>query len=133
MNRKRGGFIAVLLAFALVVAACGDDDADTTTEATEAPTTTAAAVTTTEATATTEPTAAGLVTLEEVCATYDGLQAPDGFRANLVTDIGKIDDGTFNQFAYDGLAGALTCFGIEDLQTQNPQFHKSHVYQVYAT
>ena len=111
MNRKRSGFIAVLLAFALVVAACGDDDADTTTEATEAPTTTAAAVTTTEAA---EPTSAGLVTLEEECATYGGLQAPEGFRVNLVTDIGKVDDGTFNQFAYDGMVGALTCFGIEE-------------------
>jgi len=113
MTRKRGGFIAVVLAFALVVAACGDDDTGTTTEATEAPTTTAAAVTTTTAPVE-APTSAGLVTLEEECATYGGLQAPDGFRVNLVTDIGKVDDGTFNQFAYDGMVGALTCFGIEE-------------------
>jgi basic membrane protein A len=112
MTRKRGGFIAVLLAFALVVAACGDDDAETTTEATEAPTTTAAEVTTTEAME--PPTASGLVTLEEECATYGGLQAPEGFRVNLVTDIGKVDDGTFNQFAFEGLQGALECFGIEE-------------------
>jgi len=111
MMRKRGGFIAVLLAFALVVAACGDDDAETTTEATEAPTTTAAEVTTTEADA---PTAGGLVTLEEECATYGGLVAPEGFRVNLVTDIGKVDDGTFNQFAFDGMVGALECFGISE-------------------
>ncbi|MBU1494121.1 MAG: BMP family ABC transporter substrate-binding protein, partial [Actinobacteria bacterium] len=110
MLRKRGGFIAVLLAFALVVAACGDDEAATTTEATEAPTTTAAVTTTTEAV----PTASGLVTLEEECATYGGLTAPEGFRVNLVTDIGKVDDGTFNQFAYDGMVGALTCFGITE-------------------
>jgi basic membrane protein A len=112
MFRKRGGFIAVLLAFALVVAACGDDDEAETTEATEAPSTTAAEVTTT--TEAMEPTSAGLITLEQECEKYDGLQAPDGFRVNLVTDIGKIDDGTFNQFAYDGMQGALTCFGIED-------------------
>ena len=114
MTRKRGGFIAVVLAFALVVAACGDDDAGTTTEATEAPTTTAAAVTTTTAAPVEVPTSAGLVTLEEECATYGGLTAPEGFRVNLVTDIGKIDDGTFNQFAYEGMAGALDCFGISD-------------------
>ena len=111
MTRKRGGIIAVLLAFALVVAACGDD-AETTTEATDAPTTTAGQVTTT--TEAMEPTASGLVTLEEECATYGGLTAPEGFRVNLVTDIGKIDDGTFNQFAYDGMAGALDCFGITE-------------------
>ncbi|MBU1494818.1 MAG: transporter substrate-binding domain-containing protein, partial [Actinobacteria bacterium] len=61
-----------------------------------------------------EPTASGLVTLEEECATYGGLTAPEGFRVNLVTDIGKVDDGTFNQFAYDGMQGALTCFGITE-------------------
>jgi basic membrane protein A len=110
MRRTRGGFIAVLMALALVVAACGDDDTGTTTEATEAPTTTAAEVTTT----TEAPEPSGLVTLEEECALYGGLQAPDGFRVNLVTDIGKIDDGTFNQFAYEGMVGALECFGIED-------------------
>jgi len=56
----------------------------------------------------------GFVTLDEACASYDGLQAPDGFRVNLVTDIGKIDDGTFNQFAYEGLQAANECFGIEN-------------------
>jgi basic membrane protein A len=110
--RKRGGFIAVVLAFALVVAACGDDDADTT-EATEAPTTTAAPVTTTTM-APEDPTSDALVTLEQECETYGGLQAPEGFRVNLVTDIGKVDDGTFNQFAYEGMVGALECFGITE-------------------
>ncbi|WP_117000480.1 BMP family ABC transporter substrate-binding protein [Desertimonas flava] len=54
------------------------------------------------------------ITLEDACASYEGLQAPDGFRVNLVTDIGKVDDGTFNQFAYDGMTAANECFGIED-------------------
>jgi len=57
---------------------------------------------------------AALITLEEECATWGGLQAPEGFTANLVTDIGKVDDGTFNQFAFEGLQGALDCFGIEN-------------------
>ncbi len=57
---------------------------------------------------------ASFVTLDQACAEYDGLQAPDGFRVNLVTDIGKVDDGTFNQFAYDGMVAANECFGIED-------------------
>ena len=45
------------------------------------------------------------------------LRRPRGARrvpVNLVTDIGKVDDGTFNQFAYEGMTAAVECFGIED-------------------
>ncbi len=45
---------------------------------------------------------------------WDGLSAPAGYRVNLVTDIGKVDDGTFNQFAYEGMQGAVDCFGIDE-------------------
>jgi basic membrane lipoprotein Med (substrate-binding protein (PBP1-ABC) superfamily) len=121
--KKRGALLVLLLAFALIAAACSSDSDDTTTTAAAAETTTTAAAaetTTTAAAAETTTTAApdvedaSLVTLEQECATYDGLQAPDGFRVNLVTDIGKVDDGTFNEFAYEGMVGALECFGIED-------------------
>ena len=123
--------LALLAALSLLAAACGSDDDDSTgsddahetTDSTEAmedeeTTETTEAMEdeeTTESTEATDDTAASAqVTLEEECATYDGLQAPDGFTVNLVTDIGKIDDGTFNQFAYEGMQGALDCFGIED-------------------
>jgi basic membrane protein A len=52
------------------------------------------------------------VTLDDECATYDGLEAPADFTVNLVTDIGKTDDGTFNQFAYEGMQAAVECFNI---------------------
>jgi len=96
MLKRRLSIVALLAAFALVVAACGDDDdaADTTAGG--------------------DTPVVDLLTLEEECASYGGLEAPDGFRVNLVTDIGKVDDGTFNQFAYDGMQAALECFGIED-------------------
>ena len=123
--------LALLAAISLVAAACGSDDdstesgdgTDETTETTEAmedeeTTETTEAMEDEETTESTEAmdngAASAQVTLEEECATYDGLQAPDGFTVNLVTDIGKIDDGTFNQFAYEGMQGALDCFGIED-------------------
>ncbi len=109
---------------ALVAAACGSSGDDTTTTAggPAATTTTAgpAATTTTappaDVTTTTveEPTEAGLVTLEQECETFGGLQAPAGFRVSLVTDIGKVDDGTFNQFAFEGMNGAIDCFGIDE-------------------
>lgn len=118
--------LALLAALSLVAAACGsdgestEDGTDTTEESTD--TTEDGADTTEEGTDTTEEgtedgaeeEASAQVTLEEECATYDGLQAPDGFTVNLVTDIGKVDDGTFNQFAFDGMQSALDCFGIED-------------------
>ncbi len=120
--RKRGALFVLFLAFALIVAACSSDSEETTTTAAGEETTTTAAgeeTTTTaagEETTTTvaEPESDPLISLEDECLAYDGLQAPDGYRVNLVTDIGKIDDGTFNQFAYEGMVGALECFGIED-------------------
>ena len=128
--------LALSAAAALVFAACGDDDdsGDDASSDTEAPADTEA-MDDTEAPADTEamedggeteaeadeqadqeemPESAGFVTLDDECASYDGLEAPDGFTVNLVTDIGKVDDGTFNQFAYEGMEAAVECFGIED-------------------
>ena len=31
----------------------------------------------------------------------------------LVTDVGRIDDGTFNQYSYDAMEAAKKCFGFE--------------------
>ena len=39
--------------------------------------------------------------------------APDGFKVCLVTDVGRINDGTFNQFAYEGMINAATDLGFE--------------------
>jgi len=34
-------------------------------------------------------------------------------KVGLVTDVGKIDDGTFNQYAYEGMQRAVAEFGLE--------------------
>jgi ABC-type uncharacterized transport system permease subunit/basic membrane lipoprotein Med (substrate-binding protein (PBP1-ABC) superfamily) len=39
--------------------------------------------------------------------------ANDGLKIGLVTDLGRIDDGTFNQYAYEGLMRAAEAFGLE--------------------
>jgi basic membrane protein A and related proteins len=98
------GLVSVLT---LVLVACGDDD-DDTSAGTDETTTTAEA-------ATGGDTAGAAVTLDEECeaAKADGVEAPEGFRVNLVTDIGRIDDGTFNQFSYEGMTAAAECFGFE--------------------
>lgn len=43
------------------------------------------------------------------------IQAQDPLvsRVCLITDVGKIDDGTFNQFAYEGMVRAEEDFGLE--------------------
>ncbi|MEE8599528.1 BMP family lipoprotein [Euzebya tangerina] len=55
----------------------------------------------------------GGATLEDVCADYEGTEVPEDFNVGLVTDIGRIDDGTFNQFANDGMEAAADCLGFE--------------------
>ena len=96
--------LALGAAAALTLAACGDDDDSDDTSAD------------TEAMDDGESAEGGdaFVTLDAECETYGGVEAPEGFTVNLVTDIGKIDDGTFNQFAYEGMNGAVDCFGIEN-------------------
>lgn len=130
MRKKFMALLALLFCLALVAAGCGNDDdsesapapepteapAPAPTEAPEPEPTEAPAPEPTEAPEPEAPMApsGALISLEEECEAWGGIQAPDGFRVNMVTDIGKVDDGTFNQFAYEGMVGATECFGIED-------------------
>ena len=126
MRKKFMALFALLFCLALVAAGCGnDDDTESAPAATEAPTpapteaptpapTEAPAPEPTEAPAPEAPSGA-LISLEDECEAWGGVHAPVGFRVNMVTDIGKVDDGTFNQFAYEGMVGAAECFGIEDI------------------
>ena len=55
------------------------------------------------------------MSLDDLCqeAKDAGVEAPDDFTVRLVTDIGKVDDRTFNQYAYEGMKAAEECFGFE--------------------
>ena len=122
MNKKPLFLLSMLLILAFVFSACTTPTAAPETGATEAATTvveepTAAAeepteVAPTEAAA--EPTEASsepteppaeMGPVESVC---------------LVTDVGRINDGTFNQFAYEGMVSAVEDFGLEStfIETQ---------------
>jgi basic membrane lipoprotein Med (substrate-binding protein (PBP1-ABC) superfamily) len=98
--------LALTAALALAVGACGGDDDDDAGGDGAGETTTSAAD---------DASQGALRTLDDECqeATDAGVTAPDGFRVNLITDIGRIDDGTFNQFAYEGMTAAAECFGFE--------------------
>ena len=43
-------------------------------------------------------------------------------HVGLVTDVGKVDDRTFNEFAYTGMMRAVKSFGLKSafIETQQP-------------
>ncbi len=47
----------------------------------------------------------------------------------LVTDVGKVDDGTFNQFAYEGMLAAADDFGLESnvIETTSPTEYNDNI------
>ena len=57
--------------------------------------------------------------------------APAGFRVGLVTDVGKVNDGTFNQYAYEGMLQAAEEFGLDNafIETQQPTDYEKNVNQ----
>ena len=110
MHKRSLRFASALLALSLLTAACGDDD-DTSSD----DTTTTAPDGTDEGTDGGGEENASQVQLEDVCqeAQDEGVEVPDGFTVRLVTDVGKVDDRTFNQYAYEGMIAAEECFGFE--------------------
>ncbi len=100
--RKTTGALAGLLALSMLVAACGGDDADTSGSSG----TTAAGGTGGTAAGSSETTA---VTVER------GFQGDCGteevFCLGLVTDVGQVDDKSFNQSAWEGTMAAAAEHG----------------------
>lgn len=47
----------------------------------------------------------------------------------LVTDVGKVDDGTFNQFAYEGMVAAVDDFSLESnfIETTSPTEYNDNI------
>lgn len=104
MHKRSLRVASGLIALGLLTAACGNDDspaADGTTPTTAAPGGT--------------DDAASQLSLDDLCqeAKDAGIEAPADFTIRLVTDIGKVDDRTFNQYAYEGMEAAAECFGFE--------------------
>jgi basic membrane protein A len=108
LQKRSLRLLSGLVVLGLLTAACGNDDDASTDETT----TTAGDTETTEGTG---DAAASQVSLDDLCeeAKADGVEAPDGFTVRLVTDIGKVDDQTFNQYAYEGMIAAQECFDFE--------------------
>ncbi len=116
--QKRVFTLLMLLVLVLpVLAACG---------ATDATSTTAPATGATTAPATVAPT--------EAAAAATDVPATSGLRIGLVTDVGKVTDGTFNQYAYEGLKRAETELGvqIDFVETTNSSDYEKNIDQ-FAT
>lgn len=107
MHKRPLRLLAPFVAFGLIMAACGDDETSSDDTTTTAP----SDDTTTEGDAASD----AQVSLDDLCqeAQDAGIEAPEGFTVRLVTDIGKVDDRTFNQYAYEGMIAAQECFGFE--------------------
>lgn len=123
--------LAVGLATTMLVAACGNDDPAPTDDA-GAPSSSSAAPSSEESAAPVKPA----VTLDELCASdFADVEAPAGFKAGLVTDVGTVNDGSFNQFAYEGLKAAETCFGIETdfIETANQADYNNNLTTILSS
>lgn len=112
MQRRRYKALAIVLALGIVAAGCGSDDDDETSSGNESEEGSDSGGDTGGGSEVEGPPA---VTLDDECeaAQADGVEAPEGFKVNLVTDIGRVDDGTFNQFAFEAMEAAAECFGFE--------------------
>jgi basic membrane protein A len=116
---KATKIVAVLAVAGLALAACGDDDDDDagggdTTEAgadtTAAGTDTTAAGSDTTA-AGSDTTAAGAPGTTAAAADCPAKEPLDTVTIGLVTDVGKVDDKSFNQSAWEGAQAAAEATG----------------------
>lgn len=129
--------LSAVITVLLLLAACGNDAGTTGGEAASDEPTTATATDAASESATETSTesslpdeATSIVPLAEVCENeYSDVEAPEGFTAGLVTDIGSVDDGTFNQYAFEGLQAAAECFGIETevIETANEADYQNNL------
>jgi basic membrane lipoprotein Med (substrate-binding protein (PBP1-ABC) superfamily) len=57
----------------------------------------------------------------------------EALKVGLVTDVGKVDDKTFNQFAYEGMTRAAEEYGLETsyIETQQPTDYDKNI-QTFA-
>ena len=126
MHRKL--LVAGLTVAALVLAGCSSSD-DTATDTASAEATTEAAEEATEEAAeeVTEEAA------EEAAVTMDdsNCAAPENYCVGLVTDLGKVDDKSFNQAAFEGAtlaAGELGAF-LKYVESTDPKDYAANIGQ----
>ncbi len=114
MRKQLFVLVGLLVVLSMLAAQCA-----TPTPATQAPPPAATEAPATEAPATEAP------------ATEAPAPAAEKFQVGLVTDVGKVNDGTFNQYAYEGMLKAAEEFGLDNafIETQQPTDYEKNVVQ----
>src|SRR5947209_2848712 len=121
-------FAAALATGALVLTACQPAQQAAPTSAPAAPTTAAAAKPTTAASpsaspvAGTAPVAAGAAP-QAGCPNQPGAAGAKKLKVGLVTDVGRVDDKSFNQSAWEGVQCAATNLSadVKFIETSDPK------------
>ncbi|MFD3162954.1 BMP family protein [Herpetosiphon sp. NSE202] len=132
MNKRIIAFMMLLVLMVPVLAACGTETAATTAPAATATSAEAAATATSaEAQPTAAPEATAAATTVATAEATTGGGATSEIKIGLVTDVGKVDDGTFNQFAFEGLKRAETELGvkIDYIETIDPKDYEKNIEQ----
>jgi basic membrane protein A len=121
MHKKLFMIVALLAVFSMLAAQCGGGAA---TEAPPAPTEAPTA-------AMTEAPTAAMTEAPTAAMTEAPTEAAMGFQVGLVTDVGKVNDGTFNQYAYEGMLRAAEELGLDNafIETQQPTDYEKNVVQ----
>ena len=101
-----------LMLAVMLLAACGGAGTTTNTATTATTGNTMMATATTAMMETAMPMATATTAMMET-STAGSTTGGKKLRIALVTDTGKVNDGTFNQFAYDGMKRAETELGVE--------------------
>lgn len=145
MRKTVYGFLMLVLLLP-ILAACGASDTGTSTSsgaASTAGSTAASGAASTGPTTvvTEEPATASTAASTEAsneASTEASAEASgaaggsgEGLRVGLVTDVGKVNDGTFNQSAYEGLQRAEQELGvqIDFIETQQPTDYEKNLEQ----
>jgi basic membrane protein A len=115
MRKRLFILLGLLVVLSMLAAQCA-----TPTPATQAPAPTATEAPAPAATEAAAPT-----------ATEAPAPAAEKFQVGLVTDVGKVNDGTFNQYAYEGMLQAAEEFGLDNafIETQQPTDYEKNVVQ----
>ncbi len=132
MRTKLFSIVGVLVLLSMLLSACGGGAAPAPTQA-PAPTAAPAEPTKApEATKAPEPTKA-----PEATTAPEPTKAPEtsgGFKIGLVTDVGRVNDRSFNQSAWDGVQQAAKALGIADtdikyIETQDAKDYADNMQQ----
>lgn len=126
MSSKVLKMLVLIFAISIVLAACAPA---ATTPPTSAPATSAPQPTLAPATTAPQPTAAVATTAPEPTAAQP---SAGGIKVGMVTDVGKVDDKSFNQSSWEGTqcgATAVNASEVKYIETTDPKDYEKNIQQ----